>query len=191
MIPSDDEDNSRPQATEGGPEPESASSLESETGRSLEPEILPPEEVNRAAKAIAMFKGRSGPLPSPEELARYGEVDPELPGVIVSQWTSETKFRREMARKEFDLNRELQVGLLAAHQRNSMLGLVLGFVLVIVATIGGIWLVSNGQDVTGLAVFFGGLATLVGTYVWGHRAREKALVHPRRDGDAENSKEPA
>lgn len=153
-------------------------------------EVLPPEKLKKAKRIISMFQRRSGPLPPPQELAQYNEIDPELSKVIVGQWTSETEFRREMMREDQQLNRELQIGILKTHDRNSLWGLILGFGLALVAILGGIFLASKGRDLTGFFMFFSGLGVLVGAYVYGHRARAKALETASTGNGDEGAAEP-
>lgn len=47
---------------------------------------------------IISEKHFKGPLPSPEDLAKYKEIDPQLPQIFIDQWGKEADARRQYAR---------------------------------------------------------------------------------------------
>ena len=92
-----------------------------------------------------------GPLPSPEMLARFGTVLPDLPARIVTMAEGNATDR-------WRNNRANRVG--------GILGLVFAFVIVMTALLGGFYIVSQGYDVAGIAAIVTAIGAPLGVFVY-------------------------
>lgn len=106
----------------------------------------------------------SGPLPHPEHLAAYKEISPDIPERIMRMAENQSEHRRklESARDESNLKLEAR-------------GQVFGFVIAMIAVIGGIYLMANGQSLEGAATAIPPVAGLVGLFIWVRRERKQEL----------------
>lgn len=89
--------------------------------------VLPPEALREAvAKGtglqLTIATSHSGPLPAPATLRAYDGVIPGLSGVIVDEFTKETKHRRR-------LQNIGQIGALGVAGSAIICGVLLGFLL--------------------------------------------------------------
>jgi len=125
------------------------------------PQAVPPQDkkpkaVLRQFQVRATFAEHfSGPLPPPELLDRYEKV---VPG------TAERILR--MAEKEQDHRHNLEASLPALARQGQLFGFVLG----LSGIIGGVVLVAMGRSLAGFGVFLVSLGSLVGAYMYGHKA---------------------
>ncbi len=147
------------------------------------------EAISRAVIAVTQEMSlHQGPLPPPGMLAEYERVVPGLGARIVEQWESETKHRREYEKTELKFSIDFQLEYLQISKRNSLLGIVLGFLLGFSAVAGGLLLAYSGRNITGFGIFFSGLAMLLGAFIFGHSARHRGAAD-HRDGDAPTGSE--
>lgn len=108
----------------------------------------------------------SGPLPSPDVLARYVEVLPDA---------AERVFR--MAEKEQNHAHWIaRFGVIS-----QVVGMAAGFVLILTGMLGGLWLVYKDKPLQGFTAFFAGLAVLGGGY-WMQR-KTAIKSRPANRGD--------
>lgn len=91
-------------------------------------------------------------------LLKYDEVSPGLANRIVSLAESQSAHRQKM---------ESQV--IGSNVSSQRLGLILGALLCLVSIAGGIYLISNDKDISGLAAIITPLATLAGVFVYAKR----------------------
>lgn len=126
----------------------------------------PPDRGGRA-RIIQIQQGFSGPLPPPEMLAQYDAVLPGSADRIVKMAEDQSSHRRRIESR----------------------GQIFGFVLVLVAIVGGIGLILDGRSAEGLVPLIGALAGLAGIFVYGeyraHQARR--IGAPTDDDDDESS----
>jgi uncharacterized membrane protein len=116
-----------------------------------------------------------GPLPPPEQLARYEDVYPGCARQIVELAQHQATHRQTLERTH--LERSFN------HQR---LGSTFGFVLGLGGLVGGIFLVATGHAASGLTMFFSTVTTLVGTFVYG----KERTIGERRQQREELAKVP-
>lgn len=107
------------------------------------------------------------PVPPPEELEKYRQVVPDSPERIL-----------RMAEVQAEHRQYCEKRMVRAHSRNSTLGVVFGFLLGLTAIGGGVYLVSIGQETTGLTALIAGVVSLVGVFVYGSRKRPDSVVAP-------------
>lgn len=106
----------------------------------------------------------SAPLPEASQFAGYNDV---LPGAADRILT--------MAEKQAQHRQELERRAIKGEQIQSFLGLILGFIIAITGLIGSIYLIFKGQSVTGTILAGSVLVSLVYTFVYGSKQRQKEL----------------
>jgi len=98
----------------------------------------------------------SGPLPNPEDLAKYEEVH---------SGAAERIFK--MAEIQGDHRRALEKRHQEASIARSSLGVRLGFIVAMSAILGGVIVMLAGEEGWGFAVILGNVATLAVVFVVG------------------------
>ena len=106
----------------------------------------------------------SGPLPHPKHLAEYKEISPDVPERLLRMAEDQAEHRRKLESAIVESNLKLEVR-----------GQVFGFVITIVAVIGGIYLMANGHSLSGAATAISALAGLVGLFLWVRHERKQEL----------------
>ena len=106
--------------------------------------------------SVSITESFQGPLPPPSALAQYNEAFPGCAERIVAMAEQQLAHRQALEARAVD-------GKLTA-QRN---GQLLGFVVVLVALIGGGALIAFDKDVSGLTAILGALGSLVAVFVYG------------------------
>ena len=146
---------------EGRPEPEDG------IGKA-DAERIEAEEVQALGQRVVyelQMRGFLGPLPSPEVMAGYARLDPDLPGRITQMAEEEGRHRRWME----------QNGLRWEY-RERLMGLVIGG-LVSALIIGcATYTALQGQPIAGGVIGTGGIVGIAAVFVYGSRrkAQEKA-----------------
>jgi uncharacterized membrane protein len=106
-----------------------------------------------------------GPVPSPEDLRGYADVDPDLPNRIV-----------KMAERQLDLaeaqqeHRHVQEDRqVRGLNRRADIGLYMAFVLALFVLAGSFWVISKGHDVAGSSIAGLDLVGLASVFIYGRR----------------------
>lgn len=108
-----------------------------------------------AARIIRIEAGFTGPLPPPEMLAQYDAVISGGADRIVSMAEDQSSHRRRMESR----------------------GQMFGFLLALIAILGGIGLILDGKSVAGLVPLIGAMGGLAGVFVYGEiRARQARRI---------------
>ena len=126
------------------------------------PEVVEGEPADEApgSQIIRIRAGFAGPLPPPEMLAEYDAVLPGGADRIVSMAEDQSAHRRRMESR----------------------GQMFGFVLALVAILGGIGLILDGKSTAGLVPLVGALGGLAGIFVYGEvRARQTRRLDAGQD----------
>lgn len=92
-----------------------------------------------------------GPLPPPEILERYGEIDPSFPERIFHMAEKEQKFRH----------------------RSYYIGQIMALVIVIVGLLSAVYLGVNGKEWLGGTIGLGALASIVGAYFYSQKTKKE------------------
>ena len=123
-------------------------------------------EVSNFAQEILVAEQELflGPLPHPKHLAEYKEISPDVPERIM-----------QMAEDQAEHRRKLESAIVESNLKLEARGQVFGFVIAIIAVIGGIYLMANGHSVSGAATAISALAGLVGLFLWVRRERKQEL----------------
>ena len=106
----------------------------------------------------------SGPLPRPEDLAKYEQVLPGSADRIIRMAEQQATHRQNLEKLVVESNTGIQKW-----------GLVCAFVIALSAIVGGVLLSLKGMSGAGLASIIGALAALVGVFVYGKSAQRKEL----------------
>lgn len=106
-----------------------------------------------------------GPIPAPDDLARYKEVDPALPDRILAMAEKTLAITEKQTDHRIEIERKLLLGMnFRAHA-----GLWLGFVLAVLIFVGCFVLIMNDHDEAGAVIAGLDLVGLVGVFVYGRR----------------------
>ena len=103
----------------------------------------------------------SGPIPPPELIERYEKILPGAAKTIFSEWESQTMHRQKIERS-----------VIATDNLKSILGLVFGFIVVLVAIAGGIYIALRGKELFGSGLSLAGLALLAGAFITSRKQKE-------------------
>lgn len=102
----------------------------------------------------------SGPLPRPEETAKYESILPGFSNRFVTM--------AEMAQKsDIESNRRRERGEIAFRMSSLVVAAVLG----LVPLLGGIWLLSTDKPVSGFTIIAGAAATVIYAVTKGQKKR--------------------
>jgi uncharacterized membrane protein len=100
-----------------------------------------------------------GPLPHPNALARFEEVQPGLANIIVGEFQAQASHRRD-----------LEGRVVRSNVRHAFLGQLFAFVLLGGLIGGGIFLIHEGRDAAGLVAIGGAVVS----GLWALTAARKA-----------------
>jgi uncharacterized membrane protein len=114
-----------------------------------------------------------GPLPPPQILSQYNEIDPSFAERIVCMAENQAAHRQEQEKKELEAGIECEKWRVKAQGVSALAGLVSGFILCSVALGGGIWCVLKGYQFGGGFIGGGGLIGLAAVFVYGSKLKTK------------------
>lgn len=134
------------------------------------------EKRNRANRAIATFVHAQStsiqisPIPTADQLARYGEVRDDFPDRIM-----------RMAENNQAHRHQLESRVVGGNVRAQLLGQIFAFVISL-ALIGlGSWLVANDKTCIGLWLIFGDVGTVAAIFIGGKLFQGKERRDRRRE----------
>jgi uncharacterized membrane protein len=96
----------------------------------------------------------SGPVPHPEIIEKYEKILPGAAERIFKSWENQTEHRQSLERS-----------VVKTDNAKSILGVVLGFIVVVVTIIGGIVTAINGHPLFGSGLSLVGLAMLATAFI--------------------------
>jgi uncharacterized membrane protein len=133
----------------------------------LQNQYVVDEAVGPAAAVIPILTATSttvsqysGPIPSPEALARYNEIVPGAAAQLI-EWANRQATHRQSL-EDFAVRHEA---------KRSWWGLAAGFAIAISAVAGGVLCILNGHDVAGASLVGTSLVGIVTTFVVGTVSR--------------------
>ncbi len=106
----------------------------------------------------------SGPLPPPENLAKYEQILPGSADRII-----------RMAEQQAMHRQHLEKLVLGSNATAQKWGLGCAFIIAMSAIWGGVWLSLKGMSGEGLAAIIGALVALVAVFVYGKADQKKEL----------------
>lgn len=104
----------------------------------------------------------SGPIPPPDLLRKYDEVVPGAARSILDSWV-----------RQCDHRIRLESRVVTSDILRSWAGLACGFVVALVALVGGGYLIVSGHEISGAVLSTSALAGLVGTFIYGTESRKR------------------
>lgn len=116
----------------------------------------------RITKAEVHAVSFTGPIPPPEALAAYDQICPGAADRIIG-----------MAERQATHRQSLEKTAIQGNVSHAKLGQIFGFILGMVALLGGIYLLATGKSAEGYATVLGTLGTLAGIFVYGRRRQEQ------------------
>lgn len=111
---------------------------------------LGPEQKEQAMLTLEMHYG---PIPHPEILKKYEELDKGAAKLIIENGVQESVHRREMEKSFFKKS-----------ERDKKRGQYLGFLIGTIVISGGVWLINGGHAITGTLLSGTSLLGLVGSF---------------------------
>lgn len=119
-----------------------------------------------------------GPLPSPEVLKQYDQVQPGLAERIVRLAERPLEMAAEQQRHRI----AMETRVIRSDIRRSWGGLIVGAVIVFSVLSIGVWCIASGRPAYGFAAILTSLASLVGVFV--HTSQQRAEERRRVERDA-------
>jgi uncharacterized membrane protein len=113
-----------------------------------------------------------GPLPPAEHLQQYELIVPGSARELFDTFKQEVKHNRELEQKKIDLEVFYYETQAKSESRNSLLGIISGFIIGMTAISLGTWLAFNGHEVSGTILGGSALVGLVSAFIYGTRTRE-------------------
>jgi uncharacterized membrane protein len=133
------------------------------------PRNTPTRRMVQVTEATAF----SGPIPPPELLKQYNDIIPDGANRILT-----------MAEKQSAHRIELEKTVIRGDDRRANLGLVCGFVFGAIVVYLSYLLIRDGHDVAGATLGTADLVALVGTFIYGTRARRQEREHKNEKNKA-------
>lgn len=127
-------------------------------------EIEPVQEESVNLETAVTYEHRKmhiGPIPSPEVLAEYNEIDPTFANRILVMAEQQSSHRQEMEKK-----------IVKSGTRDSFMGIVFGFLIGILSLIVSLILGLNGRTIESSLLGVGGLGGLVSVFIYGTRSND-------------------
>ena len=100
----------------------------------------------------------SGPVPHPEIVERYEKIYPGAAKIIFDEWDGQVKHRQS-----------IEKSVVRTDNLKSILGVVLGFIAVLVAIGGGVYVALRGYTLFGSGLSLVGLAMLATAFITSRR----------------------
>ncbi|CAI3328446.1 hypothetical protein CIRMBP1229_02401 [Enterococcus cecorum] len=114
-------------------------------------EKMPPEQKEQAMLTLEMHYG---PIPHPEILKKYDELDPGAAKLIIENGVNESVHRRDMEKR-----------LLEKEINDKRRGQYLGFIIGLVVILAGTYLIYANHPITGTLLSGTSLLGLVGSFL--------------------------
>lgn len=112
-----------------------------------------------------------GPLPPPEVLQHYEDIHPGTAERVLQQFERETQHRHGIERKLVDAQLEIQHAEIPAFRRGQVFGLIIALAGIVAGALCVILAPTAGHAWAGAGIAGGSLATLVGVFIYGRKAR--------------------
>lgn len=131
---------------------------------SANPEVIQAEEIKAELERIEQIlikkESFSGPLPHPEHFRKYNQIVPGSANRLLKMAEDDLSHVHSMQRKQ--INTEAIA---------TILGLISGFAIAVIALVGSGYLIMQGHDIAGAILGTGSLASLVSVFVIGKNSK--------------------
>ncbi len=118
--------------------------------------------TQRRVASVSHAVIRSGPLPPPEDLAKYNDIIPDGANRILSMAEQQQKHRMY-----------LEKVVIESDSRRAWAGLIAGLVVALALLGAGTYLIATGHETGGTVLVGLDLATVVGSFIYGTRTRQQ------------------
>lgn len=130
---------------------------------------LPNNRNNGQSKQSKMtIQGYQGPLPPSQELDRYNKIDHTFANRIVTMAENQAKHRQEMEL----INANNQTKVINRDNRDSLLGLIFGLVIVSGALYLAWLMIEAHQYTGGIFTIFTIIGTIVAAFIIGNKSKK-------------------
>ena len=124
-----------------------------------------PEQIEaKKISILSRMEKFSGPLPPPVILEHYNKIIPDGANRILKLVEQQQTHRHH-----------LEKTVIEGDVKRSDRGLILGFIIALVISVGGMILIAIGCDISGLSLILGGIVTLTGIFVYSKKVRKQDL----------------
>ncbi len=106
------------------------------------------------AMMVSEERIHSGPIPSPETLKGYADIDSSFPKRIFA-----------MAEKQSNHRINLEEKVIKTNIKNERTGMFLGAFISILTILGGIYLIAIDKDISGFSTILIAIAAIVGIFI--------------------------
>lgn len=130
--------------------------------RNKHPPIPAAGKPNQSLAARFQAQSFQGPIPPPVIMEQYEDIYPGSVDRILA-----------MAERQAAHRMDLERTVVRCDKRDSLLGLIFGFVLGLASIAGGVYCISNGNQISGSVVGGLGVTGLVSVFVYGREQRRK------------------
>ena len=116
---------------------------------------------------VTLFRAASfsGPIPPPEMLRQYDEIQPGLAERIISMAEQQSAHRRILEKR-----------VVSSNELRALIGQVMAFVIALFGIGSGVYLAMHDKPTEGLTAILGTLVGIVGVFVYGKMAQRKELI---------------
>ena len=133
------------------------------SGEKKNPEKSNQPEKEKKENSLTVHEASyHGPIPHSSELQRYEQVLPGAADRIISMAEDERKDRNRNTRLDIKL-----------HYGSKMFAQAMFTLICLGAVGGGIYLVTEGESITGYATIFAGLGTIAGGFFLANKGKNK------------------
>lgn len=127
------------------------------------PQTNPTQELlARVGVSIEQF---SGPLPPPEVLAKYNDIEPGFANRIMAMAESQSHHRQAM-----------ESVVISSRIRYEGRAQILAAVIALALGLGSLWLISIGKSIEGVSAIIAELAAFTWVFMYGRRSQQKELA---------------
>lgn len=142
--------------------------LPDEITDNLSPEGRRIVEDNPEAVEVALLQRElnifQGPLPHPDVLKGYAEVDPSFPDRVIGLTENQSQHRQN-----------LENTVVEANIKNQRRGSIFAFILGLITIVGAFVLLYTGKSVTGMSSLLLAVGSLAGVFVYGKKGEIKEI----------------
>lgn len=125
-------------------------------------------ENSETAVTIERSTMHIGPIPSPEVLAEYNQIDPTFANRILVMAEQQALHRQNIENK-----------IISSGTRDSLCGIIFGFLIGITALIVALILGLNGRTIESAVMGVGGIGGLTSVFIYG--TRDKVSENNEKD----------
>lgn len=126
--------------------------------------------VRDFAMMVSEERFHSGPIPSPDTLKGYADVDSSFPGRIFL-----------MAEKQSNHRMDLEKEVIKSNIKNERTGMFLGAFISILTILGGIYLIAIDKDITGFSTILIAIAAIVGIFIKNKNSEKEEVSQNNKD----------